>query len=168
MKQYKALELLPEEKVFLKSEVEEAIAELKEKLHDVDNKWNEQCKEIAELKAKNRVLQSFYDIHGNVDNYIDQLKAKLESVQASAYADSVDAGMRERRMKRALWIARAERADDRARIFYFSDLESVLDIDGFSYDSKKKKGCKKLTARLWRIIWLKVERMCRDKAEEYR
>lgn len=137
--------------VYKATEVDEAIAQLKEKLHDVDNKWNEQCKEIAELKAEN-----------------EQLKAKLENVQATAYADSVDAGMRERRLKRALWIARAERADDRARIFYFSDLESVLDIDGFSYDSKKKKGCKKLTARLWRIIWLNVERKCRDKAEEWR
>jgi hypothetical protein len=98
----------------------------------------------------------------------ERLKAKLESAQASAYADSVDAGMRERMLRRALWLTRAERADDRARIFYFSDLESVLDIDGFSYDSKKKKGCKKLTARLWRIIWLEVERKCRDKAEEWR
>lgn len=94
-----------------KSEVDEAIAELKDELHGVDNQWNEQCKEIAELKAKNRVLQSFYDLHGNVDNYIDQLKAKLESVQASAYADSVDAGMRERRLRRALYKACAMWAD---------------------------------------------------------
>ena len=65
MKRYKAWVLLPEEKVYLKSEVDEAIAELKE---------------------------------------------KLESVQASAYADSVDAGMRERRLRRALWLARANRA----------------------------------------------------------
>ena len=73
-----------------------------------------------------------------------------------------------RRLKRALWLARAERADDRARIFYFNDLDTKLDIDGFSYDSKKKKGCKKLTARHWRIIWLKVERKCRAKAEEHK
>ncbi len=99
---------------------------------------------------------------------IHELQVDLEGAKATAYADSVDAGMRERRLRRALWLARAERADDRARIFYFSDLESVLDIDGFSYDSKKKKGCKKLTARLWRIIWLEVERKCRAKAEEYR
>jgi hypothetical protein len=43
---------------------------------------------------------------------IAELKAKLESVQASAYADSVDAGMRERRLRRALWLARAERAKE--------------------------------------------------------
>lgn len=101
--------ILPSGQCYDKDEVDEAIAELKDKLHDVDNQWNKQCKEIAELKAKNRVLQSFYDLHGNVDNHIDQLKAKLESVQVTAYADSVDAGMRERRLKRALWLARAER-----------------------------------------------------------
>lgn len=71
-------------------------------------------------------------------------------------------------LKRALWLARAEKADDRARIFYFNDLETMLDIDGYSYDSKKKKGHKKLTARLWRIIWQNVERKCRAKAEEYK
>lgn len=98
----------------------------------------------------------------------EELKNKLEDVQATAYAESVDAGMENRRLKRALWLARAMRADDRARIFYFNDLDTKLDIDGYSYDSKKKKVCKKLTARLWRIIWLKVERKCRAKAEEYK
>lgn len=97
-----------------------------------------------------------------------ELKAKLESVQASMYADVVDANMENRRLKRELWLARAERADDRARIFYFNDLETMLDIDGYSYDSKKKKGHKKMTARDWRITWLNVERKCRAKAEQYK
>ena len=55
------------------NEVNEVIAELRE--------------EISNLKAKNIKLQSFYDLHGNVDNYIDKLKAenaelkqKLENV----------------------------------------------------------------------------------------
>ena len=39
----------------------------------------------------------------------ERLKAKLESVQATAYTESVDAGMRERKLKRALWLARANR-----------------------------------------------------------
>lgn len=45
-----------------------------------------------------------------VDASIAELKAKLEDVQATAYAESVDAGMRERKLKRALWLARANRA----------------------------------------------------------
>ncbi len=61
----------------------------------VDCLLDEKDAEIASLKAEN-----------------DRLKAKLENVQASAYADSVDAGMRERRLRRALWLARAERAKE--------------------------------------------------------
>jgi len=89
---------------------------------------------------------------------IDQVDAKDKEI--------AELESNERRLKRALWLARAERASDRARIFYFNDLETMLDIDGFSYDSKKKKGHKKLTARRWRIIWEKVERKCRAKADK--
>lgn len=135
-------------------EVDAAIAELKQKLHDVDNKWNEQCKEIAELKAKNRVLQSFYDLHGNVDNYIDQLKAKLESVQATAYADSVDAGMRERRLKRALWIARSEWARSSALSYHLIEDHPNKDVAA-TYNRKANK-------------WEKVKDKCLKKAEEYK
>ena len=185
---YKSLNL----PIYVASEVDEAIAELKEKLHDVDNQWNEQCKEIAQLKAKLVVLQSFYDLHGNVDNYIDQLKAendklkariadleklnhdlcervtendeirlhweeieqtraeneslkaKLESVQSTAYADNVDAGMRERRLRRALWLARAERAKEMAKGY-----NAVVEWCSHSR-------------------WIEVERKCLKKAEEYR
>ena len=35
-----------------------------------------------------------------------ELKAEIESLKASHYAEMVDAGMRERRLTRALWIAR--------------------------------------------------------------
>ena len=117
---------------------------------------------IGTIESKDLLLKV------EVDKVIAKLKAQLESEKASRYAEGVDAGMRERRLKRALWLARAERAADRARIFYFNDLKTILDIDGFSYDSKKKKGHKKLTARLWRIIWEKVERKCRAMAEEYK
>lgn len=44
------------------------------------------------------------------DKEIAELKEQLESEKASRYAESVDAGMRERRLKRALWIARVNRA----------------------------------------------------------
>ena len=43
-------------KAYDKKEVDEAIAELKQNLHDIDNQWNEQCKEITQLKAENRRL----------------------------------------------------------------------------------------------------------------
>lgn len=82
---------------------------------------------IAELKSEN-----------------ERLKAKLENVQASAYADSVDAGMCERRMRRALWLARAERAKEMAKGY-----NAVVEWCSHSR-------------------WIEVERKCLKKAEEYR
>ena len=40
-----------------------------------------------------------------VDAAIEELKQKLEDAKATAYAEMVDAGMRERRLKRALYKA---------------------------------------------------------------
>ena len=45
-----------------------------------------------------------------VDAAIAELETKLEDVQATAYAESVDAGMENRRLKRALWMARKAHA----------------------------------------------------------
>lgn len=96
-----------------------------------------------------------------------ELKAKLEDVQASHYAEMVDAGMRERRLRRALWLARAQRANDKARIFYFAETCGVkLNIDGYS--NREKGHTRMCTARWWRLTWLKVERKCREKAEQYK
>lgn len=179
-------------KFYLKEEVDAIIVDLQktnvvladnERLNNaLDKERSETIKYMDELcNAKNEIERLTIEKRNDelradvADATVEKLKAeneelkqKIEDAKATAYAESVDAGMENRRLKRALWLARAERAADRARIFYFNDLETMLDIDGFSYDSKKKKGCKKLTARLWRIIWEKVERKCRSKAEEYK
>lgn len=106
-------------------------------------------------------------LKSDVDAAIAELKAKLENVQASMYCDVVDANMEIRRLKRALWIARAQRANDKARIFYFSETCGVkLNIDGYS--NREKGHTRMCTARWWRLTWLKVERKCRAKAEEYK
>lgn len=74
---------------------------------------------------------------------------------------------KEKRLKRALWIARAERARDKALVFYFAMTESYnLNINGYS--TKEKGHIRMRPARWWRITWLKVERKCRAKAEEYK
>ena len=135
------------------NEVNEAIAEL--------------MKEILNLKAKNIELQSFYDLHGNVDNYIDKLKAenaelkqKLENVQASMYCDVVDANMENRRLRRALWIARAERART----------EQCYENYSF-YIHRHQKTMYGGTYRpyiAWLEKWNEVERKCLKKAEEYK
>ena len=121
----------------------------------------------------NRVPWMAYDVD-EMDIYIAELEQKLaekdkeiESLKASHYAESVDAGMRERRLHRALWLARAERASDKARIFYFAETCGVkLNIDGYS--NREKGHTRMCTAREWRITWLKVERKCIKKAEEYK
>lgn len=75
------------------------------------------------------------------NDLIEKLKQKLDDAKATAYAECVDAGMRERRLKHALWLARAERAKEMCR---------RLLIQGF--DPK----------------WEKVEHKCLKKAEEYK
>ena len=74
-----------------------------------------------------------------------ELKAKLESVQASAYAESVDAGMRERKLKRALYKACANWAK--------SERYTEATWHG---DQHREK------------LWANVERKCRAKEKEYK
>ena len=137
--------------VYYADDVDAAIAELKKKLMPCLNGDCILTCEVVEKYGKENA----------------ELKAKLEDAKATAYAEMVDAGMRERRLRRALWLARAERADDKARIFYFAETCGVkLNIDGYS--NKEKGHTRMCTARDWRITWLKVERKCRAKAEGYK
>lgn len=66
------------------------------------------------LKAEPMIINDDYTAlyypKVSVDAAIAELKSKLEDVQATAYAESVDAGMENRRMKRALWMARKAHA----------------------------------------------------------
>ena len=77
----------------------------------------------------------------DVDAAIAELKQKLENVQASHYAEMVDAGMRERRLKRAFYKACANWAH--IAVAFFS-----------SYVNKNR----------WR--WMELK--CRAKAEGYK
>lgn len=110
----------------------------------------------------------FY-IKSEVDAAIAELKAKLESVQASAYAESVDAGMENRMLKRALWLARAERAIAEAEYWYghtsgmyYIDATEVPDEEDNPYRRVKD------TTIGWYKTWMNVERKCRAKAEQYK
>lgn len=83
-------EPVEEETCYLKSEVDAAIDELKTEHHKERHEYIEM---VALLRRENA-----------------ELKQKLENVQASMYADVVDANMEIRKLRRALWIARANRA----------------------------------------------------------
>lgn len=111
-----------------------------------------------------------------VDEAIAELKAENERLKKCEiwmkqhfYCEEVIAceSAKNRQLKRALWLVRAERASDKANIFYFAMTCGIrLNIDGFS--NKEKGRTRMHTAKYWRITWLKVERKCREKAEEYK
>jgi hypothetical protein len=108
---------------------------------------------IAELKARIQLdddeMAGFLQLEeecggGDLRNYIAELKAKLADVQASAYEEMLDAGMRERRLRRALYKACANWAIWRACVLeYF---------------------CIKINAKKWEGMHHK----CRAKAEQYK
>ena len=108
-------------------------------------------------------------LKSDVDSAITELKEKLENVQASMYADVVDANMENHRLKRALWLARAKRAEARKNYWY---VRSIIqgDKDLWSIDGSAVKyiGCIKRSNFEWLKIWSEVERKCRAKAEEYK
>ena len=95
-----------------------------------------------------------------VDAAIAELKQKLEDAKASHYAEMVDAGMRERRLKRALWIARAERAKDRK---YKYETWERNERKKFNWDGDLI-AIVSIKARKWRSVEIK----CIKKAEEYK
>ena len=97
------------------------------------------------LRGKSNKL--FYH-KSEVDAAIAELKAKLEDVQATAYAESVDAGMENRRLKRALWLARAWGANQRTKYL-------DLFLTGRAHAIRKYK-------------WIKITSKCRAKAEKYK
>ena len=104
-----------------------------------------------------------------VDAAIAELETKLENVQATAYTESVDAGMKNRRLKRALWLARAQRSEARKNYWYVRSIHEG-DKDLWSIDGSAVKyiGCIKRSNFDWLKTWSEVESKCRAKAEEYK
>lgn len=119
---------------------------------------------IAELKAE--LDKAIAERDGN-QVCIDALKAKLESVQASMYADVVDANMENRRLKRALWMARAEKARFLAMIIDHHPYTEVLHFTSRKRDESGKPLGVARTAMVWWNMFKEVERKCRKKSKEY-
>ena len=121
------------------------------------------CDELEKFDAaSNADLSAGYDHRysyeaDEVDAAIAELKQKLEDAQATAYAESVDAGMENRRLKRALWLARAERA--------------MMTLDYFTLKCRWFKDYMKVEPPKCDVNmvhkWANIERKCRAKAEQY-
>lgn len=145
-------ELVEEETCYLKSEVDAAIAELN----------------AAHHKERDEYISMVY----SREQTIKELKKKLEDAQASAYAESVDAGMQDRRLKRALWLARAERARTDSiywlNLMYDEKWSSVKFTVRRKYGANVKPRQTTRTPEKWFNVWDVVELYCKHKYKEYK
>lgn len=142
-------------KVYYKSDVDAVIAE----------------KDRALEFAKALTLKDIKIIEEK-DKEIAELKARLVSTKENRCA-SVDAGTRERRLERALWLARAESAMNAKYRYHRLTQKEVCDpqphgwccyINGEVYPTGKM--ARRLEPHYWCDVWEDVERRCRAKAEE--
>ncbi len=111
----------------------------------------------------------------DVDAVIAGLKQKLQdkciSCPVKMQEDDVVAEKDNeiRRLKRALWLARAERAEARKNYWYVRIIhegdENLWSING---SAVKYIGCIKRRNFEWLKIWSEVEIKCQTKAEEYK
>lgn len=134
---------------------------LKDKVDAILNEKNKALEYARELTIKD------IKIIDEQKAEIAELKAKLESVQASAYADSVDAGMRERRLKRELWSARAERYKMRE---FIAREEAKLSAQISWSQYLRERTYNQWVDQLLRIANLanKLQNKCLKKVEEWR
>ena len=107
-----------------------------------------------------------------VDEAIAELKA-VRKVHVEAI-ESMGAGLLQdgeeiRRLRRALWLARAYRAEARKNYWYARSChegdERLWSIDG---SAVKYIGCIKRMNFDWLKVWSEVESKCLKKAEEYK
>lgn len=117
-------------------------------------------RDCIELTNENAKLVSKIDSlkaghRQGIANLKSYFKTKLESLKASHYSEMVDAGMRERRLRRALWLERVDRAI------------SMSCIDMYSKYKEKHPFTINQSFDEWVLIWQVVERKCRAMAERY-
>ena len=102
---------------------------------------------------------------------IEKLKECKEWMEKHFYCEEMLAvEKREHKAtKRALWMARANRAEARKNYWYVRSIHEG-DKDLWSIDGSAVKyiGCIKRSNFDWLKIWSEVQRKCRAKAEEYK
>ena len=76
-----------------------------------------------------------------------------------------------RKLKRALWLARANRAHaewGHWATIWFCRTSAVLNINKSSVSQDPYRCTIQRNAAIWRNMWNEVERKCRAKAKEYK
>jgi hypothetical protein len=136
------------------------------------------------MELKHLNPQHVMDVTGKAIDEISRLRAENAELQAENerlkkceiwmmqhfYCEEVIAceSAKNRRLKRALWLARADAAESEARGWYHSTGYCVKYDGGHTIKGALNgKGLLRLPEE-WMRKWLTVERKCRAKAEEYK
>lgn len=153
-------------------EVDAAIAELKsenkmlkEHIANGDVSRITWIDEATKLKAENERLKDELNAANNqcenLINFATDIMLRQDKVNDSKCTEIES-------LKRALWIARAYRAEARKNYWYARSChegdERLWSIDG---SAVKYIGCIKRTNFDWLKVWSEVESKCLKKAEEY-
>lgn len=148
-------EPVEEETCYLKSDVDAVIAELKaenERLKAMMPKYDQF---IKDEKFKKKLVDEY-------DGYVYEWMG--HRYIATPYINVFIKGI-----LRALWIARAYRAEARKNYWYARSIHEgdkyLWSIDG---SAVKYIGCIKRTNFDWLKIWSEVQIKCQEKAEEYK
>lgn len=121
---------------------------------DVDAVLAEKDMEIFNLKKELSYIKE--DSTFDRDKHKDLLKSKDEEI---------------RRLQRALWLTRAERANaewGHWATIWFCDTGAILNINKSSVSQDPYRCTITRNAAEWRNLWAEVERTCRAMAERFK
>lgn len=140
-------------KVYLKEKADEAITELKASIADLEGLNHDLCERVTENDG---IRQHWEEI--------EQTRAENERLKAKL----VEQDAENRRLKRALWLARAKRATEKADSFIDIKVtyNGVCNIDHSVYPQNNAR--RMLTCDEWLDVWTNVWEKCLKKAKEYR
>lgn len=139
---------------------------------DVDKVIAEKDKEVTELKTDNERLKKQSSCTFSDDCLrVRQLKAEAERLKRELDKSNEIYAIRRKKLRatrKALWLARAERAKERKIHF------DTLDYFGISFvtinfeSARTWMNCRIEEPSKWAVIFEKVEQKCKAKAEEYK
>lgn len=97
----------------------------------------------------------------------DEMDKYVEDLQASHYAESVDMGMANRKLKRSLWLSRARSAKHLVTAFENYDYLDVYKLNIKQESARTWMTCKLRTPAEWIKIWKNVQTKCEAYAEKF-
>lgn len=129
------------------------------------------CDELKQVE--NPIEWGLYYDKSEVDAAIAELKEALQESENARYeagADAADYYQENRRLKRALWIARAERAHSIILLWnvYCYQNNSLYYRDFLNIKCNPFRNLTKKTAMEWSDLWKSIETKLRAKAKEYK